>query len=65
MAAKWETLEPANTDGEYHVVPIDDGIVHLPEDCVCGVTTEAVQRDDGSYGWLVTHHSLDGREQHE
>ena len=26
---------------------------------------KAVFRDDGSNGWLVTHHSLDGREQQE
>lgn len=32
------------------------------EDCVCGPTVEPVKRDDGSYGWLVIHHSLDGRE---
>jgi hypothetical protein len=49
-----------------HVLPISDQIEHtLDEDCPCGPTTEAVFRDDGSNGWLVTHHSLDGREQRE
>ncbi len=30
--------------------------------CPCGTRTEPVPADDGSMGWLVTHHSLDGRE---
>lgn len=33
--------------------------------CVCGPTVEPVEREDGSYGWLYVHHSLDGREFHE
>lgn len=45
-----------------HVVPVNDLIEHGGEDCVCGPTTEPVQRGDGSTGWLVVHHSLDGRE---
>lgn len=48
-----------------HVVPVNDLIDHLDEDCPCGPTVEAVFRDDGSNGWLVTHHSLDGREGRE
>jgi len=50
-----------------HVVPIDDLIEHdtSGDDCVCGPDTETVKRDDGSTGWLVTHHSLDGRELYE
>lgn len=35
------------------------------DDCVCGPTVEPVERHDGSYGWLVVHHSLDGRELRE
>ena len=31
----------------------------------CGPTTEPVFRVDGSNGWVVTHNSLDGREQAE
>lgn len=53
--------------GDIHVYPTADLIEHDTDggDCMCGPTTEAVQRDDGSYGWVVTHHSLDGREAHE
>lgn len=51
----------------YHVYPINDHIAHDTEtdDCVCGPTIEPVKRDDGSVGWVLTHHSLDGREQLE
>lgn len=47
-----------------HVLPVDDLIAHEEEgdDCPCGPETLPVERDDGSYGWLVSHHSLDGRE---
>ncbi len=53
--------------GHVHVYPCGDLIEHETEgdDCPCGPATEPVQRDDGSYGWLVVHHSLDGREQFE
>lgn len=46
------------------VTPINDLIDHeeFSEDCVCGPTIEPVKRDDGSVGWVLTHHSLDGRE---
>lgn len=50
-----------------HVIPLDDLIDHDTsgdEQCVCGPDTEHVPTDDGD-GWLITHHSLDGREQHE
>lgn len=45
-----------------HVYPIDDLVEHDTDgdDCVCGPDTEFV---DG--GAVITHHSLDGREQHE
>lgn len=51
----------------YHVEPINDLIEHVTDggDCPCGPATEPVPRDDGSMGWLVVHHSLDGRELHE
>jgi hypothetical protein len=26
---------------------------------VCGVTSEPVHRDDGSFGWVIVHHALD------
>lgn len=50
-----------------HTYPVNDLIVHELEgdDCPCGPTTEPVPRDDGSMGWLISHHSLDGRELHE
>ena len=50
-----------------HVYPVRDLIEHDTNgaDCICGPTIEAVFRDDGSNGWLTTHHSLDGRERHE
>lgn len=47
-----------------HTIPVGDLIEHdtSGEPCVCGPDVEAVFRDDGSTGWLVVHHSLDGRE---
>lgn len=47
-----------------HVLPRNDLIEHVDvgDDCPCGPTTEPVKRDDGSVGWVVVHHSLDGRE---
>ncbi|MCW2496386.1 MAG: hypothetical protein JWQ77_2310 [Jatrophihabitans sp.] len=49
-----------------HVLPVADLIDHAASDeCTCGPTTEPVPRDNGSFGWLVTHHSLDGREARE
>ncbi len=50
-----------------HVHPVGDLIEHDTEsdDCVCGPGMRPVRRDDGTIGWLVTHHSLDGREANE
>lgn len=49
-----------------HIVPVHDLIEHeTSDDCVCGPTSNPVVRADGSYGWVVVHHSLDGREQRE
>jgi len=50
-----------------HVLPISDLIEHedVGDECACGPTTEPVPSDDGSMGWLIVHHSLDGREQWE
>ncbi len=50
-----------------HVYPVDDQVRHTTDNdqCVCGPITEPVPRDDGSMGWLLTHHSLDGREHRE
>lgn len=50
-----------------HVHPASDLVEHDTStdqpDCVCGPEVQPVQRDDGTYGWLLVHHSLDGREQ--
>ena len=35
------------------------------ETCVCGPAIEHVPVEDGPDGWIITHHSLDGRELHE
>lgn len=50
-----------------HVLPADDLIEHNSDsdECACGPLIEPVPRDDGSFGWLVIHYSLDGREQTE
>jgi hypothetical protein len=48
-----------------HVIPLNDLVEHDTsgeQDCICGAETEAVFREDGTNGWLVLHHSLDGRE---
>lgn len=47
-----------------HVVPKGDLMEHDDtEECPCGPRVEPVKCDDGSVGYVVTHHSLDGREQ--
>jgi hypothetical protein len=48
-----------------HVEPVGDLIEHVDEDCVCGPEVEPVFAEDGSCGWLISHHSLDGRERFE
>lgn len=51
--------------GTVLTLPDDDVIEHSGDpdgDCVCGPRIEPVDRDDGSMGWSVVHHSLDGRE---
>jgi len=52
-----------------HVVPLDDLIDHdsstREPDCACGPETRPVEREDGTIGWLLVHHSLDGRELQE
>lgn len=52
-----------------HVYPVDDLIDHDTNGgepgCACGPETRPVQREDGSMGWVVVHHSLDGRERYE
>lgn len=50
-----------------HTYPVADLIEHDTDggDCICGPTVEPVMREDGSNGWHVLHHSLDGREASE
>jgi len=49
----------------WHVLPVDDLIGHTnSEDCICGPEIEPLAHD-GTIDWLVTHYSLDGRENHE
>lgn len=53
-------------DGMAHVYPLRDAISHEAwDECPCGPTITAEYRNDGSNGWLATHHSLDGREANE
>lgn len=53
------------SDGAVHVEPMGDLIAHEVQDCPCGPSTEPVKRSDGGIGWMVSHHSLDGRESYE
>ncbi len=52
-----------------HVRPVGDLIEHDTStddaDCGRGPEVQPVKRDDGSMGWLIVHHSLDGREKGE
>jgi hypothetical protein len=52
-----------------HIHPISDLVAHDTStdeaDCPCGPEVRPVQRGDGTYGWEIVHHSLDGREQQE
>lgn len=52
-----------------HIYPTSDLVEHDTStdqpDCVCGPEVQPAQRDDGSMGWLLVHHSLDGREHGE
>ena len=50
-----------------HVTPIADLVGHdtstTEPDCMCGPEVKSVTQEDGLMGWLLVHHSLDGREQ--
>jgi hypothetical protein len=52
-----------------HVAPIGDLVDHdtstAEPDCVCGPEVRPAAQEDGSVGWLLVHHSLDGRERGE
>lgn len=55
-------------DGDVsHIWPVNDLIEHEADDdgaCPCGPCMTPVSVD-GNNGWLITHHSLDGRERQE
>ena len=52
--------------GDVHVMPIGDLIEHdSNEGCSCGPSVDPVKREDGSFGWVHVHHSLDNREADE
>lgn len=62
---RWACIRDPHDRTEVHVVPIRDAIVHkVADDCLCG-PTRTVAREDRPDGWLLTHHSLDGRESSE
>jgi hypothetical protein len=63
----WGYREPEADDTRIHVVPLADLIAHEEsEDCVCRPELRLVTNDDLSDGcWVITHHSLDGRELNE
>jgi hypothetical protein len=50
-----------------HFHPLADLVKHelAGDTCVCGPRTELVSSGDGAHGWLIVHHSLDGRERSE
>lgn len=49
-----------------HVMPRGDLVEHeASDDCPCGPASVPVTREDGSVGWNIIHHSLDGREASE
>jgi hypothetical protein len=43
--------------GSVHYFPVNDLVEHATEtdECVCGSTSQPVERADGSVGWIVTH----------
>lgn len=50
-----------------HITPLRDLVDHdtstAEPDCAYGPEVRPVVHEDGSTGWLLAHHSLDGREQ--
>lgn len=52
-----------------HAHPQNDLIAHDTAtgdaDCPCGPSIRPIEQEDGGVGWLIVHHSLDGREQTE
>ena len=50
---------------DVHCMPVNDLIEHVYSDCWCIPEVIPVNRDDEGIGWVVSHHSLDGRELRE
>ncbi len=51
--------------GTVDVLPLNDSVEHeTSDDCVCGPRIEPVE-ENGVMGWVVVHHSVDGREARE
>ena len=50
---------------DIHCMPVNDLMEHVYSDCWCIPEVIPVNRDDGGIGWVVAHHSLDGRELQE
>lgn len=67
MSAQWVADQEIRRPNHVHVRPIGDIVWHQwnGDDCVCVPDIEHVPNEHGPDGWLYTHHSLDGREQHE
>lgn len=60
------TATQAEPGADVHVFPDGDLVEHEETDnCVCGPLIDPAERSDGSVGWVMVHHSLDGREAHE
>jgi hypothetical protein len=55
----WENVR--NGPDDVHVYPKQDIIDHEWESCACMPFVEAIPREDGSFGWLITHNAWDGR----
>ncbi len=58
---RWE-LTDKPVEGPLHVYPLRDLVAHeLDDDCPCGPRAEPAERGDGSLGFVMVHHALDGR----
>lgn len=67
-AGKWCTCYCLEDPAHVYVHPLRDTVEHTLDpdgDCVCGPRVELVQDPDGDDAWILTHHSLDGRERNE
>ena len=60
----WETIDLGDA---VHVRPLNDLVAHEPTDCACGPRIEFFDPDTGEayHRPLVSHHSMDRREDTE